>query len=293
MKQILVVDDEPRIAAICRDYLRRAGFKVSIAATGADALALARTKQPDLVVLDLGLPRMDGLDVARALRADSNVPIIMLTARVEETDKLLGLELGADDYMTKPFSPRELVARVRAVFRRTELGTARGDVLRAGDSRSTCRGCSVTRGERAIELTPTEFQLLATLVRQPGRVFTRGQLLDAVRGDARRVVRPRDRRARQEHPPQDRARPAQPRYMLTVYGVGLQVRRLMRRGPCRSTGRRGGDASRGRRRVPASADGAARALLPSLGVRGRSRCWSCSAGVVALVGLAARALAPV
>src|SRR5829696_2773280 len=133
MKQILVVDDEPRIAEICRDYLERAGFKVITAATGPDAVTLARAKQPDLVVLDLGLPKMDGLDVTRAIRRHSNMPIIMLTARVEEADKLVGLELGADDYLTKPFSPRELVARVRAVFRRTELGATRGDVIRAGD----------------------------------------------------------------------------------------------------------------------------------------------------------------
>jgi two-component system alkaline phosphatase synthesis response regulator PhoP len=109
MKQILVVDDEPRIAEICRDYLERAGFKVMLAGNGADAVTLARTKQPDLIVLDLGLPKMDGLDVTRALRKRSNVPIIMLTARVEESDKLIGLELGADDYLTKPFNPRELV----------------------------------------------------------------------------------------------------------------------------------------------------------------------------------------
>src|SRR5262247_462384 len=120
MKQILVVDDEPKIAAICRDYLERAGFAVTTAGTGTDALALARSRQPDLIVLDLGLPKMDGLDVTRALRQRSNVPIIMLTARVDESDKLIGLELGADDYLTKPFSPKELVARVRAVLRRTE-----------------------------------------------------------------------------------------------------------------------------------------------------------------------------
>src|SRR5919204_1898003 len=122
MKQILVVDDEPRIAEICRDYLQRAGFGVLLAGNGADALALARTKQPDLIVLDLGLPKMDGLDVTRTLRKHSNVPIIMLTARVDESDRLIGLEIGADDYITKPFSPKELVARVRAVFRRIDLG---------------------------------------------------------------------------------------------------------------------------------------------------------------------------
>src|SRR5512142_1429861 len=131
MKQILVVDDEPGIVDICRDYLERAGFRVVTTGNGADALAIARTKQPDLVVLDLGLPKMDGLDVTRALRKYSNVPIVMLTARVDESDKLVGLELGADDYLTKPFSPRELVARVRAVFRRIDLGPERGDAIRA------------------------------------------------------------------------------------------------------------------------------------------------------------------
>src|SRR6478672_1228431 len=132
MKEILVVDDEPRIAEICRDYLERAGFKVTIAGNGADAQTLARTKQPDLIVLDLGLPKMDGLEVTRALRKRSNVPIIMLTARVDESDKVTGLELGADDYLTKPFSPKELVARVRAVFRRLDVPPEPGDVIRAG-----------------------------------------------------------------------------------------------------------------------------------------------------------------
>src|SRR4029079_13208720 len=163
MKQILVVDDEPRIAEICRDYLERAGFKVLTAGNGADALTVARTKQPDLVVLDLGLPKMDGLDVTRALRKYSNVPIIMLTARVEESDKLIGLELGADDYLTKPFSPRELVARVRAVFRRIDAGPERGDVLRAGPLTLDVPRMRVTVGGRPVEVTSTEFALLATL----------------------------------------------------------------------------------------------------------------------------------
>src|SRR4026208_33346 len=134
MKQILVVDDEPRIADICRDYLERAGVTVVTVVHGAAALPLARTKQPDLVVRDLGLPKMDGLDVTRALRKQSNVPIIMLTARVDESDKLIGLELGADDYLTKPFSPRELVARVRAVFRRVDAGTGQRAGRRAGQA---------------------------------------------------------------------------------------------------------------------------------------------------------------
>ena len=127
MKHILVVDDEPRIAEIARDYLERAGFRVTTAGSGADALAVARTRRPDLIVLDLGLPHLDGLDVTRTLRQQSNVPIIMLTARVDESDKLIGLELGADDYVTKPFSPKELVARVRAVFRRVDAAPERGE----------------------------------------------------------------------------------------------------------------------------------------------------------------------
>jgi two-component system alkaline phosphatase synthesis response regulator PhoP len=219
MKQILVVDDEPRIAEICRDYLERAGFKVTIAGNGADALALARTKQPDLIVLDLGLPKMDGLDVTRALRQRSNVPIIMLTARVEESDKLIGLELGADDYLTKPFSPKELVARVRAVFRRIDAGSARSEVIRAADVTLDMPRIQAKVGKRAIDLTSTEFELLAMMMRQPGRVFTRGQLLDAVRGDALesldRVIDAHIKNLRRKL----ERDPGKPRYILTVYGV--------------------------------------------------------------------------
>ena len=142
VKHILVVDDEPRIAEIARDYLERAGFRVTTAANGADALAMARSRRPDLIVLDLGLPQMDGLDVTRTLRKQSNVPIIMLTARVDERDKLAGLELGADDYVTKPFSPKELVARVRAVFRRVDARAgARRHHRASATSRSTNVAC--------------------------------------------------------------------------------------------------------------------------------------------------------
>jgi two-component system alkaline phosphatase synthesis response regulator PhoP len=176
------VDDEPRIAEIARDYLERAGFRATTAGRGADALALARTKRPDLIVLDLGLPHIDGLDVTRALRKQSNVPIIMLTARVDESDKLIGLELGADDYMTKPFSPKELVARVRAVLRRIDAAPERGELIRAGDLTLDKHRMQASVGKRSIELTSTEFELLATLASQPGRVFTRVQLLDAIRG---------------------------------------------------------------------------------------------------------------
>lgn len=222
MKQILVVDDEPRIAEICRDYLERAGFKVMTAGNGADALTLARTKQPDLVVLDLGLPKMDGLDVTRALRKRSNVPIIMLTARVEESDKLIGLELGADDYLTKPFSPKELVARVRAVFRRTDIGPGHGDVVRAADVTLDVPRMQAKVGRRTVELTSTEFELLAMMMRQPGRVFTRGQLLDAVRGEELesldRVIDGHIKNLRRKLEPDAR----HPRYVLTVYGVGYK-----------------------------------------------------------------------
>jgi two-component system alkaline phosphatase synthesis response regulator PhoP len=222
MKQILVVDDEPGIAAICRDYLEQAGFDVTIAGTGPDALARARSLKPDLVVLDLGLPKMDGLDVTRTLRQHSSVPIIMLTARVDERDKLVGLELGADDYLTKPFSPRELVARIRAVFRRIDRGPERGDVLRAGDVVLDVPRMRVTVSERPVDVTSTEFALLATLMRQPGRVFTRAQLLDAIHGDDGesfdRAVDAHVKNLRRKIEVDAHA----PRHLLTVYGVGYR-----------------------------------------------------------------------
>ncbi len=222
MKHILVVDDEPRIAEIARDYLERAGFRVAIAGSGADALALARSKRPDLVVLDLGLPQMDGLDVTRALRKQSNVPIIMLTARVDERDKLIGLELGADDYITKPFSPKELVARVRAVFRRVDAPPERNEVIRVGDVTLDKRRMQASVGTRAIDLTATEFGLLTTLASQPGRVFTRAQLLDAIRGveveSFDRAIDAHVKNVRRKLEPD----PRNPRYLLTVHGVGYK-----------------------------------------------------------------------
>src|SRR5205823_1912222 len=222
MKHILVVDDEPQIAEIAGDYLARAGFRVTTAANGAEALALARSGRPDLIVLDLGLPQRDGLDVTRALRRQSNVPIIMLTARVDESDKLIGFELGADDYVTKPFSPKELVARVRAVFRRIDAAPERGDVVRAGDVTLDKRRMQAKIGERALDLTGTEFELLATLARQPGRVFTRAQLLDAIRGVAfesyERAIDAHIKNIRRKLEPN----PREPRYLLTVYGLGYK-----------------------------------------------------------------------
>ena len=222
-RTILVVDDEPRIAQIVRDYLEQAGFRVITAGNGAAALASARTAHPDLIVLDLALPRLDGLDVTRALRKESNVPILMLTARVEESDKLVGLELGADDYVTKPFSPRELVARVRAVLRRSEAPPQKGDVLRAGDLTVDLGRMKATRGSTPIDLTPTEFQILAALMRQPGRVFTRAQLLDAIKGvvveSFERAVDSHIKNLRRKLEPDPRA----PRYVQTVYGVGYRL----------------------------------------------------------------------
>jgi two-component system, OmpR family, alkaline phosphatase synthesis response regulator PhoP len=220
---ILVVDDEPRIVQLVRDYLEHGGFTVLVASDGQAALRTARTGRPDLVVLDLGLPGLDGLDVARALRRDGEVPIIMLTARTEETDKLVGLELGADDYMTKPFSPKELVARVRAVLRRAEVLQSPSDVIRVGtDVELDVPRMEARFAKRRIELTKTEFQLVATMARQPGRVFTRAQLLDAVKGVAFESYE----RAIDAHIKNIRRKveqnPRSPRYLLTVFGVGYR-----------------------------------------------------------------------
>jgi len=219
---ILVVDDEPQIVKVLRGYLEQAGFRVVTAGDGPLALTQYRHEKPDLVLLDLNLPGLDGLDVARRLRAMSNVPIILVTARVEETDRLIGLELGADDYITKPFSPREVVARVRAVLRRAEFAPAAPEVIRAGDIVLDFTRHTVTRGDELLELTPTEFGLLAALAREPGRAFTRLQLLEAAQGDAfegyERTVDAhiKNLRAKLEH------NPRQPQYIETVFGVGYR-----------------------------------------------------------------------
>ena len=220
---ILVVDDEPRIVQLVRDYLEHGGFTVLVASDGAAALRTARTGRPDLVVLDLGLPGLDGLDVTRALRRDGEVPIIMLTARTEESDKLVGLELGADDYLTKPFSPKELVARVRAVLRRAEGLHSPTDVIRVGSAvELDVPRMDARFGGRRVDLTKTEFQLLSTMARQPGRVFARAQLLDAVRGVAfesyERAIDAHVKNIRKKIEPD----PRKPRYLLTVFGVGYR-----------------------------------------------------------------------
>jgi two-component system alkaline phosphatase synthesis response regulator PhoP len=220
---ILVVDDEPKILKTVRAYLENAGFRVVTAGDGQMALTVYRHEKPSLVVLDLGLPGMDGLDVARTLRRDSNVPIIMLTARVDEADKLIGLELGSDDYVTKPFSPRELVARVRAVLRRTGGEREQAPVpIAAGDVMIDMERRQVTVSGQPVDLTPTEFDLLVVLARHPGRVFTRLELLDRVQGYAfegyERTVDAHVKNLRQKIEPD----PKQPRYLLTVYGVGYR-----------------------------------------------------------------------
>ena len=220
---ILVVDDEPKIVKTVRAYLENAGFRVATADEGQMALTVFRHEKPALVILDLGLPKLDGLDVARTLRRESNVPIIMLTARVDEADKLIGLELGADDYVAKPFSPRELVARVRAVLRR--VGGEREPApppIAAGDVQIDLERRQVTVGSQAVELTPTQFDLLSVLARHPGRVFTRLELLDRVQGYAfegyERTVDAHIKNLRQKIEPD----PKKPRYLLTVYGVGYK-----------------------------------------------------------------------
>jgi DNA-binding response OmpR family regulator len=222
MRTILVVDDEPKIVRIARDYLERAGFHVVTAGDGRSVVSMLRSAKPDLIVLDLALPEMDGLDVTRALRKESEVPIIMLTARDDEADRLVGLELGADDYIVKPFSPKELVARVRAVLRRWDGARAGTDVVRAGDLALDIPRMQASLGARTLSLTPTEFQVLVVMARQPGRIFTRGQLLEAVRGIAvesyERAIDSHIKNIRRKLEPDAR----HPRYILAVHGIGYK-----------------------------------------------------------------------
>jgi DNA-binding response OmpR family regulator len=222
VKTVLVVDDETRIVDLARDYLEHAGFAVLTAVDGPSALRAARTRKPDVLVLDLGLPGMDGLDVARELRRESSVPIVMLTARDDELDRVLGLEIGADDYVTKPFSPRELVARIRAILRRVDRQPEAGDRIDVAGVSIDVSRMRVEADGRVVELTPTEFQLLVTLARQPGRIFTRAQLLDAIHGLAfesyERAIDAHVKNLRHKLEPD----PGRPRYVLTVYGVGYR-----------------------------------------------------------------------
>ncbi len=226
-QKVLIVEDEMKIARWVREYFEQAGFDVLLAQDGPTGLTLARSEHPDIMILDIMLPAregetMDGFDVCRTIRRESDLPIIMLTARAEEVDRLLGLELGADDYVVKPFSPRELVARAKAVLRRAQPATTRDEILRVGDltldvTRRTC-----TVGDEDVELTPTEFELLATLIRHRGRPLTRAQLMDFALGETyvgyeRNIdVHIRNLRRKIE------ADPANPTYIETVFGVGYR-----------------------------------------------------------------------
>ncbi|MGH9051650.1 MAG: response regulator [Acidimicrobiia bacterium] len=205
-----------------RDYLQDAGMAVLTAGDGPGALALARSAKPDLIILDLGLPGLDGLDVTRALRRHTRIPIIMLTARTDESDRVAGLELGADDYVVKPFSPKELMARVRAVLRRVEASQAEAAMVRVGEVTIDVPKRRVTVSNRDVDLTPTEFQIVLTLASQPGRVFTRSQLLDAVHGVAfesyERAIDAHVKNILRKLEPD----PRRPAHLLTVYGVGYK-----------------------------------------------------------------------
>jgi len=218
---ILVVDDEPKIVRLARDYLEKNGFRVVTAADGPSALAMARRERPDLIVLDLLLPGMDGREVCRILRRESDVPIIMLTALSEESDQIVGLEIGADDYIIKPFSPRALVARVRALLRRAQGDVRAPAVIRVGELEIDTKRYSVTYKGASLHLTPSEFDLLALLARHPGQTLTRQQLMDDLYGGAASGVdRSVDSHIKNLRRKLESASDA--RFIETVYGVGYR-----------------------------------------------------------------------
>ncbi len=224
-QRILIVDDEPKIVQGLASYFRQAGYETLAAYDGRTALQIAYRERPHLIVLDIMLPELDGIEVCRQLRHTSDVPIMMLTARVEETDMLIGLEIGADDYLTKPFSPREVLARARALLRRAGgmLGTS-GSVIQAGPLTLDLERHSVQVAGHPVDLTPTEFDLLAVLVRNTGRPLSRSQLLDAVQGTAyegyERTIDAHIKNLRRKIEPD----PAHPTWILTVFGVGYKFR---------------------------------------------------------------------
>jgi len=219
---ILIVEDESKIAKLARDYLEKGGYRTVTVGDGQTGLAAFRRERPDLVVLDLNLPGMDGLDVSRVMHRESSVPIIMLTARADETDRLIGLELGADDYITKPFSPRELVLRVKAVLRRVQGDNHNPGIIRIADLEIDLDGHRLTRAGAEITLSRLEFNLLAILARHPGQTFTRAQLLDRLHGVAAvgydRSIDAHVKNLRRKLEPN----PSEPRYVLTVYGIGYK-----------------------------------------------------------------------
>ena len=225
MKRILIVDDEEMIVRTVKAYLDREGFKTYTAADGEAAMRAFEEKGPDLIVLDLMLPKMSGIEVTRAIRAKSSVPIIMLTAKAAEADRVVGLELGADDYVVKPFSPRELVARVRAVLRRFEGDGMEADRIVVGDLEIDLKTRELKVEGQSVELTPTEFDLLTYLARHPGQVFTRLQLLREVQGytydSFARTIDTHVKNLRRKIEPD----PKEPKYILTVHGVGYRFAR--------------------------------------------------------------------
>jgi len=220
--KMLVVDDDRDLRELIAFTLTQAGYLVVKAGDGPAALQTFEAESPDLVVLDINMPGASGFQVCESIRRRSRVPVIMLTVRGEEEDLVRALELGADDYLTKPFSPKELVARVRSVLRRSEAAKAPGDVIRVGDVELIVPSMELTIAGRRIELTPTEFQLLATMTRQPGRVFSRAQLLSAVHGvvvdSYERAIDAHIKNLRRKIEPD----PHNPRYLLTVFGVGYR-----------------------------------------------------------------------
>ncbi len=221
-KTILAVDDKKELLTLLKSYLAQEGYRVLTAANGQEALFVARHEKPDLILLDLMMPQMDGYEFMRVFSKESDVPVIVLTARLEENDRVLGLDLGADDYVTKPFGMRELAARVRAVLRRVDKLPVEPDVLRVADVALDRAGRSVAVGGKPVDLTPSEFDLLATLMAAPGRVFTRMELLDRLQGDAyagyERTIDVHVRNLRAKIEPD----PRHPRYVETMYGAGYR-----------------------------------------------------------------------
>ncbi|MBE7435905.1 MAG: response regulator transcription factor [Anaerolineales bacterium] len=222
---ILIVDDERRMVSLLQSYLEQEGYRVATAYNGREALEVARRENPDLVVLDVMMPEMNGYDFMRARRAESDTPIIMLTARVEDDDKVIGLELGADDYVTKPFKPRELMARVRSVLRRSGKNEARGQTLKVRDITLNRETREVNIGDQSTDLTPSEFDLLAALMSAPGKVFSRLDLLDVIQGvryeGYERTIDTHIKNLRAKMEPE----PRNPKYIETVYGVGYRLRK--------------------------------------------------------------------
>jgi two-component system alkaline phosphatase synthesis response regulator PhoP len=221
---ILVVDDEPKIVAVARDYLLKNGFRVTTAADGEAALAVARRDKPDLIILDLMLPKLDGREVCKILRRESEVPIIMLTALAEEVDQVTGLEIGADDYITKPFSPRAMVARVRALLRRTQGGVKAPSVIRLGGLEVDSEKYRVSFKDKPVQLTPNEFRLLQLLASRPGQTLSRSQLLDDLHGSATSFDRSVDSHIKNLRKKLERASGTQ--MIETVYGIGYRFKEL-------------------------------------------------------------------